>query len=807
MSKAIQGVALLAGSAAIFGAAIFATGGLAAFASSSFGTVLMESLALGGISMAAGAIASALTSNRGMNITTRQAAACRQIIYGTQRVGGNIIYRSTTGSHHDQENYAIVIAGHACDSIVNLYLDGRQVHWQVGSVGNKTSASGINFGGNADSGTYTGPNGVQYNFGGKVYCAMYLGDQTSADGTVPGGGFDTGLHANDPVWARTSAGTPYVAGCTYVYLKIEYDTNTFPSDPEIRFTVNGKQVYDPRTSTTAFSTNWALIVNDVITDMQFGLGDSSVNQSQLIAAANVCDEQVAIASGGAEARYACSYHYDTGTGPGDVLSTLMSAAAGRLSFIGGEWYIWPAYWQGPSFSFDDNALTGSPEWHGYRSTSDLFNRVNGTYIAPNFPYNIAGNYYDANGFYLGVVQDNFGYAFQPTNFPQYAEDTLHGYSSDQYLTADGGRFHPKELTLTTVLSVSQAQRIAKIELERNRQQGSGTFPMNLHAWQMQPLDVMQFTFASMGWVDKYLEVTGVDFTIGDVGDGMQSVRCTMAVQETTASVYEWSTAEELTIYAAPATSQTPYDPAPPTNMALTSGLATAVIGADGLAHPRVKITWDTPLDILTKQIQVQYQPTVSGGTTWIDAGLIDIANNIAFVGNVVAGVHYNFRIRSIRANGAFSVWTEIDDYTVTVTLSSLASNGINPNSPYNSSNNATVDTIVESSAATIRIYGPGGDGSSFTRYVGANATTMSAAHITGEAFTTTYFLVYDTMSSTYLAFTGYNSTLSDAYIFIGSVITCDATYSGTGGGTGGAGSGSVGGGGEVDGGGRLALTA
>ena len=88
---------------------------------------LRASLAIGGISMEAGAIASALTSNRGMTITTRQAAANRQVIYGQQRVGGVMIYESTTGSSHDQYNMVIVIAGHEIESIQNLYLDGRQL--------------------------------------------------------------------------------------------------------------------------------------------------------------------------------------------------------------------------------------------------------------------------------------------------------------------------------------------------------------------------------------------------------------------------------------------------------------------------------------------------------------------------------------------------------------------------------------------------------------------------------------------------------------------------------------------------------
>src|SRR6185437_3294823 len=110
--------------------------------------------------------------------------------------------------------------------------------------------------------------------------------------------------------------------------------------------------------------------------------------------------------------------------PGNVLQTMMPAAAGRLSRIGGEWFLWPAYWTGPSLSLDENSLTGKVSWQPYRKFRDLFNRVNGTYIAPNSPWNVAGNLYDGNGWFDGTIANQFPFAFQPTNYPQYAADPL-----------------------------------------------------------------------------------------------------------------------------------------------------------------------------------------------------------------------------------------------------------------------------------------------------------------------------------------------------------------------------------------------
>ena len=751
MSKAIQGAAMLAGAVGM-GVAAFLDPALVA---SPLFDKVWASLILGGISMEAGAIAGALTQNRGMGITTRQTAALRQIIYGEQRVPGIAIYQSTTGSHRDQYNYIIVLAGHEVDSIVNLYLDGRQVYWQ-GSGPGYTVRNGVGFGGIADSNTHIGPGGAHYNFGGTghsgLYCEARFGDQLDGD-------VISGMTANDPNWAADGAGnSPWCGGCTYVYLKIEFDAALFPQPPEIRFTVRGKNdILDPRTGIAGYSINWALIFADIIENNVFGLADvASVNTAQLIAAANVCDEQVAIAIGGTESRYCAHWHYDAGVSPGDQLQTFMNAAMGRLSRIGGEWFIWPAYWQGPSFTFDASILTGPVQWTPYRSLRELCNRVNGTYIAPNSPWNVAGNLYDANGWYNGSIANQFPFAFQATNYPQYAHDFLHGYAADVFLEADSGVLGawsstvtysaddaatigsspvtadpviylslqdnslnidpagggaqwaigttyamaavvvegattyvslqngntgnepaaqgawwlaywtkwsnqlPLEVTQNCCLSISQAQRCAKIALLRNRQQGSGTFSMHLEAWQMQPLDVMLLNFADMGWNGKQLEITDTKFLVQEQ-DGVSTVRFEVTAQETDQSVYEWFPADELGVDDTPSNpTQAEYDIAPPSDLTLASNSTTAVLGADGVNQPRILATWIAPPDVRVTQIQIQYQLDASPLNVWIDAGTVDVATTSAFIAGVVSGDTYNVRIRSLANSGATSVWVETD---------------------------------------------------------------------------------------------------------------------------------------------------
>lgn len=768
MSKAIVGAVEIAGVAAALITSDVMSGGLTSLFSG-WEVAMLASIGTQGVSMEAGAIADALTQNRGMGITTRQPAAFRQIIYGEQRVAGVIVYCSTTGSSYSQYNLIIVLAGHEIDSIINLYLDGRQVYWEGSGDGWTAGPGGVYFGGNADSNNHTGPNGQQYNFGGgQVYCEARYGNQPEGD--VIGG-----MTANDPTWATSSAGSPSLLGCAYVYLKLEYNPSLFPSLPEIKFTIRGKNnIYDPRTGTTGWTNNWALVVADVITDPVYGLGDNSVNQAQLIAAANVCDTQIplgAFATGAAsgeiasisfssglaygamptvsiaitgdgsgavvepvitqitqqgstpvyamtgltisdpgegyttatatlsnlsgwstdptisevqvstgpsssqtEAQWACNYHYDTGTAPGDVLQTMMPAAQGRLSRIGGEWYIWPAYWQGPSVTWDESSLTGDLEWTPYRSFRELINRVYGTYIAPNFPWNIAGNLYDSNGFWNGQIQNNFPFAFQPTNYPYYATDTLHGYPEDQYLIADGNIQLPLQLVQNCVLSVTQAQRAAKVALLRNRQQGSGTFRMKLDALQMQPLDVMQFTLPLNQWSDKLLEVKSISWgpqESQNEEDGPY-IAVVVEVQETDPSVYEWSMAEELSVYDVRTyPGGSPYQVGAPTDVACESDSTTALIGRDGIVTPRILVTWTAPTDATVTQIQTQFQEV--GASGWTNGPVVPVSIAATYITGVVAGESYNVQIASLDAKGATSAWVEVPNVLVDAQNSSLGS--------------------------------------------------------------------------------------------------------------------------------------
>jgi hypothetical protein len=187
---------------------------------------------------------------------------------------------------------------------------------------------------------------------------------------------------------------------------------------------------------------------------------------------------------------------------------------------------------GPPLPLGFLAVAAGPfRWRSKVSVRDLFNGVKGTYLCP-------------------------GNKWQPSDIPPYAQDSLHGYANgsplypegDANMAADGGDRRWLDIQLPFTISTSAAQRLAKIELMRRRQQGTGTFMFNMALYQTTALDVIQMSLPLLGWVDKLLEISAHRFKLDKVqtpGGEATLLGTEIDVQETDPSVYGWDPSEEL----------------------------------------------------------------------------------------------------------------------------------------------------------------------------------------------------------------------------------------------------------------------
>lgn len=214
-------------------------------------------------------------------------------------------------------------------------------------------------------------------YGGTMTAGFYLGNQTQASGIIIGNTVGGDGSGNGGYW--TSAHV--LQGRTYVAMKLVYDSTIYNGLPEISFVVHGKNnIYDPRTGVVGYSKNAALCIADYLAQPTWGYNAFKLDGTQpqpnwtpatwnanviptddLTAAANICDEQVTLALGGAENRYECNGSFDVSVTRGEVLQNLLTSCGGRLIEIGGQFFIQPAAWVSPSGAITIGGCSSAPK--------------------------------------------------------------------------------------------------------------------------------------------------------------------------------------------------------------------------------------------------------------------------------------------------------------------------------------------------------------------------------------------------------------------------------------------------------------
>lgn len=379
---------------------------------------------------------------------------------------------------------------------------------------------------------------------------------------------------------------------------------------------------------------WRATFPQVIPSIPVGAGDvlDPANASDGDTASYTTIERYSFASTGRTAYLRLSQFVPFGgSGPPDTTTGGMTTSAVALSEAAGPF-----------------------TWKSKVAIRDLYNGVKGTFISP------------ANG-------------WQNSDFPPYAQDSLHGYSGpsayegDANLAEDGGDRRWREIQLPFTISPATSQRLAKIELMRCRQQGVGTFAFNMALYKMTSLDIVAFTLPILGWTGKLLEVNAHRLIMNKQGE-MPLLGCELDLQETDPSVYDWNVSEQL----APQGGGTPALPntrevEPPTSVAAISGSSTTVTGADGISRSRILVSWDPPIDgfvLNGGHMEVRYERVTSpAGTVWTGLPNVDPSVTQVYIDGVTDGQQYVVQVRAVNAAGSSSDWVAAPPVTVSGTAS------------------------------------------------------------------------------------------------------------------------------------------
>ena len=428
---------------------------------------------------------------KGRNVTVREPVVPRDIVWGATRKGGVVAFLHVTGDANQYLHLVVMLAGHECQSIGAVYFNGEEA----------VAADGVTV---ADR---------------YIENSSPLITVDKRLGTVDQTAF-AGLIADAPdKW--TSDHRLREIAC--VYLRLEWNADAFATGiPEMSFDIEGRnQVYDPRSQLFGYTTNAALCAADYLADTRYGLGapygtSGGIIEADLIEAANVCDEAVALDAGGSEARYTCNGVVGSGETPKSIIEGLLSASAGRAAVQGASWRLRAGAYRAPTVNLtEDDWRGGEMRLSTLRQASQNFNGVRAQFVSPLNDY-------------------------QPDDAPV--------YQSAAYLAEDQGVERFSDITLRFTDSPTMAQRIMKIHLERARRQQSVNFPGKLAAFRAAAGNTLTFDRPRFGFSAKPFEVHGVTLT----RQGNMAVP-DLVLRETSPLIYDWAASEEQIYQAAPRT--------------------------------------------------------------------------------------------------------------------------------------------------------------------------------------------------------------------------------------------------------------
>lgn len=643
-----------------FVAAAIAAIGVGSATATVIATVLVSTLIAVGSSLAARALTGAKGSmaDRGPTLSFRAAAPAAPIVYGETRVGGPVMFMHTSSIQNTNDNRLlwlfIALAGHEVDDIGDIYFSDEVITFDDETVLYDDGDPSLNtFYGAAQGVGAAAPGGGLRS---AAFCIRHRGDP---DQVV------------DPNARAATWGIPDVIGegdsykgIAYLSIQLKWVANAWPSGPpNVSAKVRGRKVYDPREpshdiddpSTWVWSNNAALCVVDYLRGVPMDTGggvivrpygvqatDDAIDWDSVITAANICDESVQKASGGFETRYTCNGLLDSDVTPEDALRLLLSSMAGSLVWSGGTWKIFAGAYRTPTVTLGDDDQCGPAKTQAKRARRDLFNGVKGKFRGPKTFY-------------------------QTTDFPR--------VNSQTYVDEDNGEEIWQDIELPFTDEPSAAQRIARIELLKNRQQIVTERRFKLSALGTTAGDVILLNDSRKGWVDKPFEIARWSLVTERDEAGMPYLAIDMTLVETSSGVYAWTVDDEFAFDDAPDTNlPRPWEVALPGAPGIVEALYETRDGSG--VKTRVTVSWADSFEGYFLDYTVEYK--LSSASVW--TVLPPATSTSVEINDFAAGI-YDFRVRTRNTLGVFSEYatsTGLTVYGLGAPPSTLTGLGIQP---------------------------------------------------------------------------------------------------------------------------------
>ena len=551
-------------------------------------------------------------NNRGALVNKFNANAHIPIVYGTRKVGGNVVFLETSGTDNQYLYMALVLSEGEINDISSIFVNDNQVTF-TGDLADNTQVTVAS----SDANFYDGASliTVEPHFGSDTQTASSLLSTLSS-------------------WTSNHR----LRGLAYLAIRFEWNRDKFGSLPTVQAIVQGKKVYNPNldstvtggsgshradtSSTWEYSDNPVYQLLDYLRNDRFGMGiansyfDSNFADWQV--AGDVCDADITPYSGASAIDLMDSHAViDTSKKAIDNVKDFVRGARAYLNFTGGKYNILVETTGSASITLTEDNIIGGITVQS-KNKNSRYNRVIVSFINP-------GKNYQSD----------------EVQFPPVDETGL--ASADQHSTmktADGGLLLEGRFDFSMLTSPYQAQEMAEIILRRSRSSLDIALRADATALDLAIGDIVNITHSTPGFSAKPFRVQNLtinaDHTINIQCSEHQDSFYTFGTQQEVATIPDTTLPNPLTVQ-------------PPASVTLSDQL---IEYNDGTVIVALDVTIGASPDNFVDNYQVEYK--LSSSSDFIISGFASGLNHRIL--NVIDQQIYDVRVKAINSLGVSSTY-------------------------------------------------------------------------------------------------------------------------------------------------------
>ena len=518
------------------------------------------------------------------------------IVYGRRQVGITRVFLESSGSDNTYLYMAGVVCEGEVEEIEEIYIDDKQV----------------TFNGALTDGTLREVDSSDANFykdSSHIQIQAFYG----TDGQVA-----SSILTNSTNWTSNHK----LSGVCYLAFRFKWNQDIFGSIPQVRVTLKGRKVYDPRDASTAYTSNSALILLDYLRDNRYGKGlpDSAFESdfASFKTSADTCETQITPYSGAtAFDQFETNAVIDTDQKVIENVKKLLNPMRSLFTYNNGVYKLKIEGTGSSVKTITADHVVGGAKVLGERKNTK-YNRVIGTFVNP-----------DKNW-------QNDTISYPPADETNVATPFKHA----TMLSEDNGTLLEGNFQFPNVTNSFGAEALCEVILRRSRNQLQIQLTLTSEFLELEIGDIVAITYPSGGFDAKPFRVLGLEIN--------EDLTINVQLFEHQDNFYTFNTRNPLPTIA-DTTLPNVFTVQPPASVTLDDQL---IEYNDGTVLVAMNVTVGASTDSFVDYYQVEYKLST-------DSDFIIYAQGSGLnhrVLNVIDQKIYNVRVKAVNTLGVSSTY-------------------------------------------------------------------------------------------------------------------------------------------------------